>query len=245
MKLWLYALGMCQSMFCALPFPWHGWEEKARDRMLMCLPLIGLEIGLIWWGLGWLCDWIGLPQAIRALVLCAAPYLLTGFMHLDGLMDVTDAVRSYRSLERRREILKDSHVGSFSVIGVVLVILAQFALCVSLKPGRALQGLVLIPVVSRCCSVLAIQLLPPMESSQYANRESHGALPLVMLLLAIGWGFWMQPEFGPALLGCAAGYALALFRAFRSLKGMNGDISGYCLTLGELAGLAVLAILYR
>ena len=42
MKLWLYALGMCQSMFCALPFPWHGWEEKARDRMLMCLPLIGL-----------------------------------------------------------------------------------------------------------------------------------------------------------------------------------------------------------
>lgn len=245
MKLWLYALGMCQSMFCALPFPWHGWEEKARDRMLMCLPLIGLEIGLIWWGLGWLCDWIGLPQAIRALVLCATPYLLTGFMHLDGLMDVTDAVRSYRSLERRREILKDSHVGSFSVIGVVLVILAQFALCVSLKPGRALQGLVLIPVVSRCCSVLAIQLLPPMESSQYANRESHGALPLVMLLLAIGWGFWMQPEFGPALLGCAAGYALALFRAFRSLKGMNGDISGYCLTLGELAGLAVLAILYR
>ena len=245
MKLWLYALGMCQSMFCALPFPWHGWEEKARDRMLMCLPLIGLEIGLIWWGLGWLCDWIGLHQAIRVLVLCAAPYLLTGFMHLDGLMDVTDAVRSYRSLERRREILKDSHVGSFSVIGVVLVILAQFALCVSLKPGRALQGLVLIPVVSRCCSVLAIQLLPPMETSQYAKRQPHVALPLCMLLLAIGWGFWMGTECGLTLLGCAAGYALALCRAFRSLKGMNGDISGYCLTLGELAGLAVLAILYR
>ena len=243
MKLWLYALGMCQSMFCALPFPWHGWEEKARDRMLQCLPLIGLEIGLIWWGLGWLCDWFSLPQAIRSLVLCAAPYLLTGFMHLDGLMDVTDAVRSYRSLERRREILKDSHVGSFSVIGVALVILAQFALCLSLKSGRVPRGLVLIPVVSRCCSVLAIQLLPPMESSQYANREPHVGLPLVMLVLAIGCGFWMQARFGLALLGCAAGFALALLRAYRSLKGMNGDISGYCLTLGELAGLATLAIL--
>ena len=243
MKLWLYALGMCQSMFCALPFPWHGWEEKARDRMLLCLPLIGLEIGLIWWGLGWLCEWISLPQAIRALVLCAAPYLLTGFMHLDGLMDVTDAVRSYRSLERRREILKDSHVGSFSVIGVALVILAQFALCLSLKPGGAPRVLVLIPVVSRCCSVLAIQLLPPMESSQYANRESHVVLPLVMLILAIGCGFWMGTKFGLVLLGCGAGYALALLRAYRSLKGMNGDISGYCLTIGELAGLAVLAIL--
>ena len=52
MKLWLYALGMCQSMFCALPFPWHGWEEKARDKMLCCLPVIGLEIGLLWWGIG-------------------------------------------------------------------------------------------------------------------------------------------------------------------------------------------------
>ena len=84
MKLWLYALGMCQSMFCALPFPWHGWEEKARDRMLLCLPLIGLEIGLCWRFLLWVCDWLALPQALRGVVLCAAPFLLTGFMHLDA-----------------------------------------------------------------------------------------------------------------------------------------------------------------
>ena len=51
MKLWLQALGMCQSMFCAIPSPWQGWEEKAREKMLLCLPLVGLEIGLLWWGL--------------------------------------------------------------------------------------------------------------------------------------------------------------------------------------------------
>ena len=245
MKLWLYALGMCQSMFCALPFPWHGWEEKARDRMLLCLPLIGLEIGLIWWGLLWICDWLRLPQALRALVLTAAPYLLTGFMHLDGFMDVTDAVRSYRSLERRREILKDSHVGSFAVIGVVLVMLCQFSACLSLEPGTEMGVLLLIPVVSRCCSVLAIQLLPPMTTSQYAHRQPHVAAPLVMLLLAVTLGFRMGLPSGLTLLGCVAGYALALYRGFHSLKGMNGDISGYCLTIGELTGLVVLAVLYR
>ena len=245
MKLWLYALGMCQSMFCALPFPWHGWEEKARDRMLLCLPLIGLEIGLIWWGLVWVCDWFALPQALRALVLCAAPWLLTGFLHLDGFMDVTDAVRSYRSLERRREILKDSHVGSFAVIGVVLALLGQFAASVSLYPGMRMEVLVLIPVVSRCCSVLAIQLLPPMETSQYAKREPHVVLPLVMLASAIGFGFRLRTKFGLTLLACLLGFALALVRAFRSLRGMNGDISGYCLTIGELTALAALAILYR
>ena len=39
------------------------------------------------------------------------------------------------------------------------------------------------------------------------------------------------------------GYALALVRAYRSLKGMNGDISGYCISLSELAGLCAMAIM--
>lgn len=245
MKLWFCALGMCQSMFCALPCPWHGWEEKARDRMLVCLPLIGLEIGLIWWALVWVCDYYALPQTIRSLVLCAAPYLLTGFLHLDGFMDVTDAVRSCQSLERRREILKDSHVGSFAVIGVVLLLLGQFSASVSLYPGLRIGVIILIPVVSRCCSVLAISLLKPMQTSQYAGRKPQVVLPLVMLALAIGCGFWQRTKFGLTLLACVVGYGLALLRACRSLKGMNGDISGYCLTIGECTALATLAILYR
>ena len=242
MKLWLYALGMCQSMFCALPFPWHGWEEKARDRMLCCLPVIGLEIGILWWALGYLAAFLHLPQMICAALLCAAPYFLTGFMHLDGFMDVTDAVRSYRSLERRREILKDSHVGSFAVIGAVLLILFQFAACASLSSPDRLTALPLIPVVSRCCSVLAISWLPPMETSQYANRKSHWVPPLVMLALAIVCGFWNAARTGIVLLAVIAGYALALARAYRSLKGMNGDISGYCISLSELVGLCAAAI---
>lgn len=244
MKLWFYAFGMCQSMFCALPFPWHGWEEKARDRMLLCLPLIGLEIGFLWWGLSWLSIFCHIPQTIRAMVLTGAPYLLTGFMHLDGFMDVTDAVRSYRSLERRREILKDSHVGSFAVIGVILVILGQFSACFSLEPGMDARALILIPVVSRCCSVLAIQLLKPMSTSQYAQRQPHVVTPLLMLLPALALGFWMGINVGLPLLGCILGFSMALYRGYRSLQGMNGDISGYCLTIGELTALITLAIFY-
>ena len=54
MKLWLYALGMCQSMFCALPCPWKLWDENARGMMLLFLPLVGLELGFVWAGLAWL-----------------------------------------------------------------------------------------------------------------------------------------------------------------------------------------------
>ena len=243
MKLWLYALGMCQSMFCALPFPWHGWEEKARDKMLCCLPVIGLEIGLLWWAVGALALRLELPGLIGGALICAAPYFLTGFMHLDGFMDVTDAVRSYRSLERRREILKDSHVGSFSVIAMGLLLVMQLSVCSAIGTLTQLRALLLIPAVSRCCSVLAITCLPPMETSQYAQRKTHWALPLAMLAAAVGVGFWWETPVGIALVAVMVGYALALVRAYRSLKGMNGDISGYCISLSELAGLCAMAIL--
>ena len=120
MKTYLYAFAMCQSMFCAIPAP-QIWDEKAKDKMLLFLPIVGLEIGILWACLAWLCRLLHLHAMITALILSAYPYIATGFLHLDGYMDVTDSVKSWRDLERRREILKDSHVGSFAVIGIVLL----------------------------------------------------------------------------------------------------------------------------
>lgn len=246
MKQWFHAFCMCQSMFCYIPFPGNVWDEEARDKMLLCLPLVGLEIGLIWLALGWLCSLLKLPGLLAALVLAFYPYIATGFMHLDGFMDVTDAVKSWRSLERRREILKDSHVGSFAVIGVAMLLIAQFAVFASLGEDHDLRALALIPVVSRCCSVLAVINLPPMQTSQYAGREKSTRnilIPAVMLVLALAAGFLLSWKTGCVLLGGMAGFGLALRRAYKSLEGMNGDISGYSLTYSELAAAAVLALL--
>lgn len=241
MKLWLQALGMCQSMFCAIPSPWQGWEERAREKMLLCLPLVGLEIGLIWWGLGELCRY--LPPLMAGAVLAGFPWLATGFLHLDGFLDVVDAVRSCRSPEKRREILKDSHVGAFAVIGCMLLGLGQFSLCASFGPAP-LGLLTMIPVVSRCCAVLAVNSLRPMQTSQYAGceqKKSGRILPGAMLLGTLAAGFGIFGTWGLALLAEAGCFTLALRRAFRSLGGMNGDISGYCITLSELSACAALA----
>ena len=234
---------MCQSMFCAIPSPWQGWNEKARDMLLVFLPVVGLEIGLLWTGLGYLFRFLGLPVLIAGALLAAYPYLVTGFIHLDGFMDVTDAVKSWRDLERRREILKDSHVGSFSVIGCILLMIAQFAVFSSLPGDTNLWMLTLIPVVSRCCSALAVSMLPPMNTSQYAGVKKHTGnivTLFIMLTAALAVGFLIGKQSGFCLLGCIAGHGLALLRAYRSLKGMNGDISGFCLTISELTAAAVL-----
>ena len=245
MKTYLHAFAMCQSMFCAIPAP-QVWDEKARDKMLLFLPIVGLEIGAIWTGLAWMCRLLNLPTMITALILAAYPYIVTGFLHLDGYMDVTDAVKSWRDLERRREILKDSHVGSFAVIGIVLLVVAQFAVFSAVPEDADYLVLIFIPAVSRCCSALAVTGLKPMSTSQYADQrkpKSHMVVLSVMLCIFLAAGFLLCGKYGFALIGGLVGYGLALRRAYKSLDGMNGDISGYALTIGELCAVAVYALL--
>ena len=246
MKTYLHAFAMCQSMFCAIPCPWQVWDEDARDKMLLFLPIVGLEMGAIWALLAWLCRLPALPNLISGLILAAYPYLATGFLHLDGFMDVTDAVKSCRSLERRREILKDSHVGSFAVIGMMLLILGQFSCFASVSDDADLRILIFVPAVSRCCSALAVTGLKPMSTSQYAGQDkskSHLVILTVMLGVFLTAGFLLCGKFGFVPVGCVVGFALALRKGYKSLAGMNGDISGYALTIGELCGAAVYALI--
>ena len=246
MKTYFHAFAMCQSMFCAIPFPGNIWDEKARDKMLLFLPIVGLEIGAVWAGLAWLCSLLQLSVWMKGLILAVYPYLVTGFIHLDGYMDVTDAVKSYRSLARRWEILKDSHVGAFAVIGIVLLLLAQFACMVSAKENGDSRILIFVPAVSRCCSALAVTVLKPMSTSQYADQKkpkSHMAVLLVMTAVFVAGGFLLCGRYGLALLGCLAGYGVALRKAYQSLEGMNGDISGYALSIAELCAVAVYALI--
>ena len=245
MKTYLNAFIMCQSMFCSIPTP-QIWDEKAKDKMLLFLPVVGLEIGALWAALAWLCAFLRLPALVTGLILCAYPYVVTGFIHLDGYMDVTDAVKSWRDLERRREILKDSHVGSFAVIGIVLLLLAQFAFFASAPKTADYLALIFVPAVSRCCSALAVTGLKPMSTSQYADRKkpkSHMVVLSMMLVIFLATGFLLCGKYGCALVGCLLGYGLALRRGYKSLDGMNGDISGYALTIGELCAVAVYALI--
>ena len=246
MKTYFHAFVMCQSMFCAIPFPGNLWDEKARDRMLLFLPIVGLEMGAIWAVVAWLCNLLNLPVLVRGLVLAVYPFLAAGFIHLDGYMDVTDAVKSCRSLERRREILKDSHVGAFAVIGIALLLLAQFAFLASVPETADWRILLFVPAVSRCGSSLAVTALKPMNTSQYAGQEkpkSRIAVLLVMTAVFVAAGFLLCGKYGFVLLGGLAGYGLALRKAYKSLEGMNGDISGYALTISELCAAAVLALI--
>lgn len=237
---WIYGFFMAWGMFLTIPCPKKIWRESARRKMLACLPLIGLIVGGIWA----LCAWLGsfLPQPLAALLCAAAPWLITGFMHLDGYMDVCDAVLSRRDLETRQRILKDSHCGAFAVICLALLVLCQWAVFLSAE-ALSLWPLTLIPAASRACAALAVLTLRPMSTSQYSAMTRGGApvvFAAIVLAAVCGLSVLLWDSFAP--LAAPVCYWLAAWYAFRQLDGMSGDVSGFALTIAELGGAAVLVL---
>jgi len=240
-RLW-NAFCMCYSMFTALPCPWRPWDEDARDLMLVCLPIVGALLGLLWAALSTLASmWLVAP--LFAAVTAALPWLLTGFIHLDGYMDTCDAILSWRPLEQRLRILKDVHTGAFAVVGLGLLMLFSYASASALTADR-LRTLLLIPVVSRCGSAFCVLTLKPIGHSEYARTEGKGGQRVAVvamwaIAMAACWIWLGKPVIALAVETLA--YALAMLWAYRTLKGVSGDVAGFALTVSECAALMALA----
>ncbi|MGN1383415.1 MAG: adenosylcobinamide-GDP ribazoletransferase [Eubacterium sp.] len=184
----LTALFMAWGNFTVIPCPYKHWDSRLNHRMLMFLPVIGAVIGVVWIVCLTLLRWIGLPYLLLAASAEFLIFRLCGYMHLDGFMDVSDAVMSRRSLEERQRILKDSRVGAFAVICLLSLLLVWFAASVSLFSalGRATTDsldiqnaaallpyfLILIPVFSRACAGRMVLTYDPIRSSQYVQGNS-------------------------------------------------------------------------
>lgn len=242
MKRFWNAFGMCYGMFTALPCPWRPWDEGARDLMLVCLPVVGALLGLLWTLLGALgMTWLT-PSPCAALI-AALPWLLTGFIHLDGYMDTCDAILSWRPLEQRLRILKDVHTGAFAVVGLGLLMMFSYAAAIDLR-WRHLQALIFIPVVSRCGSAFCVLTLKPIGHSEYAKTEGKSAhrvaVAVIWLIAVVICALWLgKPVI--ALLIETAVYAAAMAWAYHTLRGISGDVAGFALSIAECASLVALA----
>lgn len=177
----IHAFFMSLGMFSAIPCPYRFWDEKARRLMLVFLPVVGLVIGLIWYGLYLLMQKADIPLPLQAAALMLYPYLITGFIHLDGFMDTSDALLSRRTLEEKLRILKDPHTGAFAVISVAGFFIICYAAMtavmekVSIDNAQSAEDVMLvllfIPIITRCCSSITVLVGKPLVHSQYKTEE--------------------------------------------------------------------------
>ena len=249
----IYSLFAAFSMFSTLPAPQVPWEKEKIRYMLVCLPFVGLVIGLAEFLWVLLVDLLELGQALRAAGLTLIPILLTGGIHLDGFMDTVDALKSHAAPEKKRAILKDPHAGAFAIIGLAAYLLLWFGLCVELPwSGRTLVLLGLIHVMSRSLSAVSGTMLPVRPGEGTLN-VFHQAADKKVAVLAIGWvvlsaaamvAVW--PLVGSVMaLGAVATLLLVRRMASKQFEGMSGDIAGFQLQTAELVMLGLMVLMER
>jgi len=244
-------LYMAFGMFCTIPLPKY-WDASCAKHVMPWLPVVGAAVGAAWYAAALLLDMLRAraPDMLLAGALALAPLLVSGFIHLDGYLDTSDAVLSRRSPEEKLRILKDPHSGAFAVIMAAILFIMQFAAAYSVfAKGERFALLLAIPVMSRCCSALSILCLKPLKQEGYASmfRPTAPAAHRVVAgfeaacALALAWA--LAGAAGLAVLGAVAlGYAAAMARAYASLRGVSGDLAGFAMVIGELSGLVALAV---
>ena len=141
-------------------------EEEDLLKSVYYYPLIGLIIGIILYFINGAVTGV-LPTGVKPVVILASLVILSGGLHLDGFMDTMDALGSGAEKERALEIMRDSRVGAFGVIGVVILLLLKFSFLQHISTGIFPEVLLVMLVLSRLAAVISMPL------ADYA-REGYG-----------------------------------------------------------------------
>ena len=251
MKRYFKGLYMSFGMFCSIPLPFNIWDNTCMNLVLAYFPVIGAVTGILWFSAAMLLYASSIHIMIITAVLTLFPFLITGFLHLDGYMDTSDAVLSRKPLEDKLRILKDPHIGAFGVImfGVLLVI--QFACLYAIAEKEKYPELfITIPIISRSCSTISIFCLKTLSQSGYAImlKQNTGKAHRAFVIITAITGIILSYIFAgfPGLITAVsviAGFTAAMAYAYNNLKGVSGDLAGFSLVTAELCGLIAMAII--
>jgi len=226
--------------FTRLPVPgWVGHSAEALNHSARYFPAVGLLVG----GIGALVYWLALllwPQPVAVLFSMAATLYATGAFHEDGLSDTADGLGGGWEKARILEIMKDSRVGSYGVVAVVLALLGKFVLLTSLEPSVVPLALVAAHAFSRFCAMAVMAVMDYARDDDSSKvRAAVNRLSITSLLLATG--FTLIPLVALPIFKALAGIAMAVVATLwlvskfrRWLGGYTGDCLGAVQQLAEI-----------
>jgi adenosylcobinamide-GDP ribazoletransferase len=237
---------MSMGMFSIIPPISARWDETALSLVIPFFPVVGAVIGGLWLGLSALLEFINTPDLLQSAALTLAPLLLSGFIHVDGCMDTSDAIFSRQSLENKRKILKDPHIGAFGAAALAVLLLTSFcAVHTVTLQNRQYLGFLFIPIITRGVVGIGLINLRAISDTGFAAmfkgkaRQARSAVIIAECALCVTAAYFLKVL--PPVAAAAAAAAAALACAFKSLDGVSGDVCGFALAAGELAGLVAMA----
>ena len=237
------------STYSRIPMPQVEWSDENRRYAMCFFPLIGAVIGLLLWGWLWACDALAIGAVLRGAAGAMLPLLVTGGIHMDGLMDTCDAMGSWQTKERRLEILKDSHAGAFAVMGCAGYLLLSAGL---LSEAAAKDGPMLLCafMLSRAMSAWALAsfrsarpkgMLDSFAQAAHRRMVTTDCIAYAVVC-ALVWalcGGWLA-----LLCLLTAALCLVYYRhmAYKHFGGVTGDLAGWFVQITELALTAVMIL---
>lgn len=236
------------AMYSKLPMPQVDWNEKNMRYAFCWFPFIGLVIGGLELLACYALDYLQAGAMFKGCVLTVMPLLVTGGIHLDGFMDTADARSSYGDREKKLEILKDSHVGAFAVIGCGVYLLLSAGAWSEIG-SRGLVIMCLAFVLERALSGLAAVNFRGARSGGMlaAFREPAKKRPvtIALILIAVASAAGMAAVWVSGAVVCVCAAVLMFIRyyhvAMKEFGGTTGDLAGWFLQNCELAMLLVVA----
>ena len=229
------------ALLSRLPVPDHNDATLRPAQSAWAYPLVGAVIGAMAAFAGMLAIAIGTPAPLAAALVLGTLIVSTGAMHEDGLADTADGLWGGWTPTRRLDIMKDSHIGAYGVIALVLSLLTRWAaLWVLLEAGIALAVAALISaaMLSRAVMPALMSALPHARYTGLSHSVGQvatgtaafaAAIACVTAILLLGTDAFMA-------IFWVAGLTIALGSiAKRKIGGQTGDILGASQQATEIA----------
>ena len=242
-------LRFAMMMLTRLPVGQLSDPVPSLAQSAWAFPLVGAVTGSLGWAVLVALSQIGLSAMLAALLALAAMIWVTGALHEDGLADVADGLGGGRDREACLEIMRDSRIGSYGVVALVLVLgLKATALAELLSQDSAAlwASVVFVAIASRALMLAVLILLPPARPDGLGHTAAGPAplalLPGVAVLVASG-GLIGVAGIAVVLVMALAAIAMAGL-AHRRINGQTGDVLGGVQNLSETIGLVAVATLF-
>ena len=238
------------SIYSKIPVPQFAWEEEDMEYMMCFFPWIGGVIGLVFYGWLALCEKVQIGALCRACVAVAIPLIISGGFHVDGYMDTMDAFHSYQSREKKLEILKDSHIGAFAAIMLMLYYLIDLAALSEVMAGKAAFAVAAVFFLARCLSGIGVVTLKSAKKEGLLYTFASGAqkkrVRLALYVQFTGCIALMVAVSGIYGIVAAVTGVLCFFyfkwKSYRELGGITGDTAGWFVTVCEAAAAVAVAV---
>jgi len=240
MKFEMHDIAAAFSLLTRLPLPVNHPRAGARGAgAAWAYPVVGAVLGLLAGTLGWALLSLGVSAGMATVFVLALQVGMTGAMHEDGLADMADGMGGF-TVEKRLEIMKDSRIGAYGAIALVLALLARHTGISEIVAAELPMALAALGAGSRALMVAVMAWLPNARVGGLSHRAGKPeawpalAIGLFASLLAFGWGgFWI-------FAGMAFAVALVATIAKARFGGQTGDILGASQQSAEIVGLALL-----